>query len=108
VAFISLKDNLDLSTPAGRLMFQIIGAMAEFERSLIVERVRAGLKNAKAKGTTLGRPRIATDASKIASLRSLGRSWREISEETGLATSSVRRAFVGCAKNPSFADSARA
>jgi DNA invertase Pin-like site-specific DNA recombinase len=46
VAFVSLRDNLDLSTPSGRLMFQIIGAMAEFERSLIQERVRAGLRNA--------------------------------------------------------------
>src|SRR5437899_10725474 len=49
VAFISLRDNLDLSTPFGRLMFQIIGAMAEFERPLIQERVRAGLRN----GTTV-------------------------------------------------------
>ena len=49
VAFISLRDNLDLSTPSGRLMFQIIGAMAEFERALIQERVRAGLRNARAK-----------------------------------------------------------
>src|SRR6516165_9143955 len=56
VAFVSLKDNVDLSTPSGRLMFQIIGAMAEFERSLITERVRAGLRNAKAKGKRLGRP----------------------------------------------------
>ena len=58
VAFISLRDNLDLSTPSGRLMFQIIGAMAEFERALIQERVRAGLRNARAKGKRLGRPRI--------------------------------------------------
>jgi len=50
VAFISLRDNLDLSTPSGRLMFQIIGAMAEFERALIQERVRAGLRNARASG----------------------------------------------------------
>jgi len=50
VAFISLRDNLDLTTPSGRLMFQIIGAMAEFERSLIVERVKAGMRNAQAKG----------------------------------------------------------
>ena len=57
VAFVSLRDNLDLSTPSGRLMFQIIGAMAEFERSLIQERVRAGLRNAILKGKTLGRPR---------------------------------------------------
>jgi DNA invertase Pin-like site-specific DNA recombinase len=57
VAFISFRDNLDLSTPSGRLMFQIIGAMAEFERSLIQERVKAGLRNARAKGKKFGRPR---------------------------------------------------
>ena len=67
VAFISLRDNLDLSTPSGRLMFQIIGAMAEFERALIQERVRAGLRNARAKGRRLGRPRVIVDASRIAS-----------------------------------------
>ena len=50
ISFVSLRDNLDLSTPSGRLMFQIIGAMAEFERSLIVERVKAGMRNARAKG----------------------------------------------------------
>jgi DNA invertase Pin-like site-specific DNA recombinase len=59
VAFVSLRDNLDLSTPSGRLMFQIIGAMSEFERALIQERVRAGLKNARSKGVQLGRPMIA-------------------------------------------------
>jgi DNA invertase Pin-like site-specific DNA recombinase len=58
VAFVSFRDNLDLSTPSGRLMFQIIGAMTEFERSLIQERVRAGLRNARAKGKRLGRPSI--------------------------------------------------
>src|SRR5215469_5638518 len=58
VAFVSLRDNLDLSTPSGRLMFQIVGAMAEFERALIQERVKAGLRNAKAKGKKLGRPRV--------------------------------------------------
>jgi DNA invertase Pin-like site-specific DNA recombinase len=58
IAFVSLCDNLDLSTPSGRLMFQIIGAMAEFERALIQERVKAGLRNARAKGRTLGRPQV--------------------------------------------------
>jgi DNA invertase Pin-like site-specific DNA recombinase len=61
VAFISLRDNIDLTTPSGRLMFQIIGAMAEFERSLIQERVRAGLRHARSKGKTLGRPRADVD-----------------------------------------------
>jgi DNA invertase Pin-like site-specific DNA recombinase len=55
VAFVSLKDNLDFSTASGRLMFHVISAMAEFERSLIVERVKAGLRNAKAKGRRLGK-----------------------------------------------------
>jgi DNA invertase Pin-like site-specific DNA recombinase len=50
VAFTSLRDNLDLSTPSGRLMFQIIAAMAEFERSLIQERVRAGLCKRQSEG----------------------------------------------------------
>jgi len=56
IAFVSLRDNLDLSTPSGRLMFQIVGAMAEFERSLIAERVKAGMRNARAKGRQIGRP----------------------------------------------------
>jgi len=50
VSVVSLRDNLDLSAPSGRLMFPIIGAMAEFERSLIQERVRAGLRHARARG----------------------------------------------------------
>ena len=56
IAFISLRDNLDLSTPSGRLMFQIIGAMAEFERALIAERLKAGMRSARAKGHRIGRP----------------------------------------------------
>ena len=67
VSFISLKDNLD-----GRLMFQIIGAMAEFERALTQERVKAGLRNARAKGKRLGRPRVAVDYSQVARLRESG------------------------------------
>ena len=50
VQFVSLRDNLDLTTPSGRLMFHVIGAMVKFERALIQERVRAGLRNARAKG----------------------------------------------------------
>ncbi len=91
VAFISLRDNLDLSTPSGRLMFQIIGAMAEFERALIQERVRAGLRNAQAKGKLLGRPRRTVDASKIAALRASGASWRAISRELGVGIATLYR-----------------
>jgi DNA invertase Pin-like site-specific DNA recombinase len=98
VAFISFRDNLDLTTPSGRLMFQIIGAMAEFERALIQERVRAGLRNACAKGKRLGRPRVIVDASQIASLRSQGRSWAQITEEIGVSKGTAQRAVVGLPK----------
>jgi DNA invertase Pin-like site-specific DNA recombinase len=94
VSFISIKDNLDLSTPSGRLMFQIIGAMAEFERALIQERVKAGLRNARAKGKTLGRPRRVVDAVKISSLRSQGRSVREIAKELGYSRSLVHKTLA--------------
>jgi DNA invertase Pin-like site-specific DNA recombinase len=90
VAFVSLRDNLDLSTPTGRLMFQIIGAMAEFERSLIQERVRAGLRNARLKGRTLGRPRRIVSGDEIARLRGLGASLRQIAENLGVGYGTVR------------------
>lgn len=56
IAFVSLSESLDTSTPAGKMVFTVLGAVAELERSLIGERVRAGLRNAKAKGIRLGRP----------------------------------------------------
>jgi len=90
IAFVSLRDNLDLSTPSGRLMFQIIGAMAEFERSLIQERVRAGLRNAKLRGKTLGRPRRIVSGDQIAKLRERGASFREIAKAVGASAGTVR------------------
>ena len=94
VAFVALRDNLDLSTPSGRLMFHVIGAMAEFERSLIQERVRAGLRNARAKGTRLGRPRMNVDAARIGRLRSQGRTVREIADELGYSRSLVHKTLA--------------
>ena len=57
-----LRDNLDLTTPAGRMMFHVIGAMAEFERELIRERVRAGLAHARSKGQKAGPPQSSAGA----------------------------------------------
>ncbi len=89
IAFVSLSDNLDLSTASGRLMFNIIGAMAEFERELIRERVKAGMKNAKAKGSRIGRPRVAVDAARITALRASGLSWPKIARELGVSVGTV-------------------
>jgi DNA invertase Pin-like site-specific DNA recombinase len=72
--------------PVGRLMVQIIGAMAEFERSLIQERVKAGLRNARAKGKHLGRPKKILDTKRIASLRAKGVGWKRIVAEMGVGT----------------------
>ena len=103
VAFVSLRDNLDLSTPSGRLMFQIIGAMAEFERALIQERVKAGLRNARAKGRTLGRPKRIVDSARIAALRSQGASWRTISDDLGVGVATLYRASARRSENPAQA-----
>jgi DNA invertase Pin-like site-specific DNA recombinase len=94
VAFISFRDNLDLSTPSGRLMFQIIGAMAEFERSLIQERVRAGLRNALAKGKVFGRPRIEIDAIRVAELRREGLSWSQVCRTLSVSKGSAQRSVA--------------
>jgi DNA invertase Pin-like site-specific DNA recombinase len=101
VAFVSLRDNLDLSTPAGRLMFQIIGAMAEFERALIQERVRAGLRHARANGKRLGRPGVNVEANKIRELRSQGASLRTISRRLGVGLGTVHRALAARSKSVS-------
>jgi DNA invertase Pin-like site-specific DNA recombinase len=93
IAFVSLSESMDTTTPAGKMVFTVLGAVAELERSLIVERVRAGLRNALAKGRTLGRPCKIVDPARIATLRAKGLSLRAIASELGgLAT--LHRASV--------------
>jgi DNA invertase Pin-like site-specific DNA recombinase len=100
IEFVSLSEQVDTSTPTGKMVFTVLGAVAELERSLIVERVRAGLRNARAKGKSLGRPRVAVDAARIAVLRSQGLSWAKIGERLGLGEGTVRRTAATSAKIP--------
>jgi DNA invertase Pin-like site-specific DNA recombinase len=79
-----MSENVDTTTPTGKMIFTVLGAVAELERSLIAERVRAGLCNARAKGKRLGRPRVAVDVVKIARLRASGLSWPKIARELGV------------------------
>jgi len=65
------------------MVFTVLGSVAELERSLIVERVRAGLLNAKAKGKRLGRPKAVLDAKRIAALRAQGFGWKRIAGDLG-------------------------
>jgi len=94
IEFVSLSESLDTATPAGRMVFTVLGAVAELERSLIGERVRAGLRNARAKGKKLGRPRLAVDAVRIGSLRTAGRTVREIAGELGYSRSLVHKTLA--------------
>jgi DNA invertase Pin-like site-specific DNA recombinase len=99
IEFVSLCEQVDTSTPTGKMVFTVLGAVAELERSLIAERVKAGLRNARAKGKRLGRPRVNVDAVRIASLRASGRSWREITDEMSISKGSAQRALWGLPKN---------
>jgi putative DNA-invertase from lambdoid prophage Rac len=72
-------------------MFNIIGAIAEFERELIRERVKAGMRNAKAKGARIGRPRANVDAAQLAQLRAQGFSWKKIAKQMGLGVGTLYR-----------------
>ena len=89
IQFVSLCEQVDTTTPTGKLVFTILGAVAEGERNLIAERVRAGLRNARAKGKTLGRPRVDVDVAQIESLRAAGHSWRTIARRLGLSVGTV-------------------
>lgn len=91
IEFVSLSEQLDTSTPTGKMVFTVLGAVAELERSLIVERVKAGLRNARANGKKLGRPRKVVDAATVARLRSQGATWRQIASQTGVGVGTLYR-----------------
>ncbi len=93
VDFISHQEAIDTSTPAGKMLFQVIGTMAEFERELIRERVTAGLRRAKEKGTKLGRPRVELDIDEARDLRGKGLSYRAIAERLGVSKDAVHGAL---------------
>jgi DNA invertase Pin-like site-specific DNA recombinase len=80
------------------MVFTILGAVAELERSLVVERVRAGLRNARAKGKRLGRPTRNVDRTAVAALRSQGASWRAIATKLGVGVGTLYRAIPARSK----------
>jgi len=101
IAFVSLSEQMDTTTPTGKMVFTVLGAVAELERNLIAERVRAGLRNARSKGKTLGRPRVIVDVAQIARLRASGASWPKIAHQMGLSVGTVYKAAQSLSKMPS-------
>jgi len=95
VAFVSHQEALDTSTPMGKAMFTIVAAMAELERSLIKERVIAGLNYARDNGTksgmAVGRPRKIFRRDVVLALKREGKSWREIARHVHAGVTTVRR-----------------
>jgi len=89
------QQGIDTTTPAGKAMFQMMGVFAEFERSMIHERVMAGLARARAEGTQLGRPaKVAGNAAKVQTIRAAraaGKSIRAIAREQGVGIGTVSR-----------------
>jgi DNA invertase Pin-like site-specific DNA recombinase len=92
VAFVSLAEGIDATTPAGKLQMHILGAIAEFERGRIVERVRVGLTRAKAQGVRLGRPRRRIDPERLVAVAGLPE--REAARRLGIPRSTLQRALA--------------
>jgi len=91
IDFVSLQEQFDTSTPIGQAMFTIIGAMAQLERDIIRERVKAGLERARAKGVRLGRPTAEAQSDQVKVLREQGLSLGEIAQRLKCSRSTVRR-----------------
>lgn len=99
VDFVSLHEQIDMTTAAGRLMLHIVAAFAEFEKDLIRERTIAGLEYARSKGKRLGRPETK-DSRRILELRSQGKSYRAIATELKCSQAAVYRAIDAASKTP--------
>lgn len=101
VRFIAISQGLDTdaSNPSSRLLLTILAGVAEFERELIIERTRAGIRAAKVRGVVLGRPRRIVRHDHVAKLRQDGLSWRAIGRRLGVPASTLR-GISGWAENP--------
>jgi len=96
------QQGLDTTTPAGKAMFQMMGVFSEFERAMIVDRVKAGLARAMAQGRRLGRPRLdTTTEAKVRTLRAQGLGMCRIGQTLGISSATVKRvvddaALIAC------------
>jgi hypothetical protein len=98
IEFISLRENIDTGGPLGRAMVVIVGAIAELERSLIVERVKAGMRRARLEGRQIGRKPLSIDRDQVIADRCAGMSLTQVSKKHRISRASVVR-FVKEAKN---------
>jgi DNA invertase Pin-like site-specific DNA recombinase len=100
IEFVSISEQVDTSTPTGKMVFTVLGAVAELERSLIGERVRMGVENARRKGKRLGRPAIrqlnAAEVEKVRADRATGKfSLRRLAKKYGTSVWAMQQVTVG-------------
>jgi len=93
IEFVSFREQIDTGGPLGRALVVIIGAIAELERNLIIERVRAGMRRARLEGRHIGRNPLVLDQAAISRERSQGHSLRQIAREHRISTATVQRAL---------------
>lgn len=85
IQFVSVREEIDTTQPAGRMLFGVIASLAEFERSMIRERVRAGISAAQRRGVRFGRPQIDVDPKRVLRLRATGQSFSQIASALGIS-----------------------
>jgi DNA invertase Pin-like site-specific DNA recombinase len=100
IQFISYQENVDTSTPLGQALFTIVSAVAQLERDLIRERVNAGIRNARANGKRLGRPKSGVDSVRILQLRAQGNSLQQIATNLGVGYGTIRARLKGQITEP--------
>lgn len=100
IEFVSYTEAIDTSTPVGKMTFTVLAAVGELERSLIIERVRAGVRDARAKGKRLGRPKVVVDPVRIAALRAQGHGWKRIAKQLDCGVGTVLRIAKGSKSLP--------
>jgi DNA invertase Pin-like site-specific DNA recombinase len=97
IEFISFQENIDTISALGQALFTIVSAVAQLERDLIRERVSAGIRNARANGKRLSRPKSGVDRERILQLKAQGQSLQQISETLGVGYGTVRaRLLTSC------------
>ncbi|HMO41502.1 MAG TPA: recombinase family protein [Saprospiraceae bacterium] len=94
IGFVSLTEGINTETAQGRMLASFLGAIAEFEKELIIERVRSGMARARAAGVKVGRPRKGFDVQQAISLKEDGSSWSQVAKAVGASSATVRRVIT--------------
>lgn len=97
IEFISYQENIDTSSPLGKAMFTIVSAVAELERNILLERVRAGLRRAKENGRILGRPkRLDLNVEELRKMRDQGLSYKKIGDKVKASPATIYQLLRKC------------